>query len=235
VYQWKLQNVTAGFSSDRGGTLLEIGWYTQRKFGNQAQVIAQQNAQLLELMAAQQQRQAPPAAPQRSMKDMVYDDTDAFVDTVVARAEQAADRRVEQKVQLSTATQSVVGELSAKYPEFSDARSEAAALAVQKAGRLPAHLKGTPEGAKMVMLEAASELNLIPAPARRPAQQQETDDFALSGSTKGSARTRGNDPKKDIDPLTLAFAQELGIDLTDPKRVEGLKQASQRKNWNRYS
>ena len=81
------------------------------------------------------------------------------------------------------------------------------------------------------MHETAAELGLVPAKARK-ATTSAGDDFSLGGST--APRQQKKDPAKDIAPETLEFAKLMGIDVSDPKRLEGLKQASQRKTWNQY-
>jgi hypothetical protein len=139
---------------------------------------------------------------------------------------------VTKQVQLSQATQAVVADIQSKYSEFMQEGSEAARLAIQKAASLPPHLRGTPEGAKMVMLETVADLGLVPASKKT---QKSNDDFALSGQSKPTGSRKPADPAKDIDQTTLAWMELLDPSYkNDPKRVESLKKISNRKNWGKY-
>lgn len=204
-----------------------------RKLENQSAMLAEQNKRLEAILATVQERMAPkaPEAPSKPLKDLVFEDADQFASVIERRAGEIASRVVEQKVQLSQATQSAVSEVLNVYPEFGQPGSEAASLALQKSAQLPKHLQGTPEGIKMVMFETASELGLVPAKARKAAAPA-ADDFALGGSTQ--PRQPKKSPTDGVAPETIEFAKLMGIDVSDPKRLEGLKAASQRKTWNQY-
>ena len=201
-----------------------------RKLENQSAMLAEQNRQLQSILATVQERMQPatPQATSKPLKELVFEDADQFAAEIEKRASQIASKVVEQKVQLS---QTAVSEVLNIYPEFGQPGSEAAQLALQKSAKLPPHLQGTPEGLKYVMHETAAELGLVPAKARK-ATTSAGDDFSLGGST--APRQQKKDPAKDIAPETLEFAKLMGIDVSDPKRLEGLKQASQRKTWNQY-
>lgn len=194
---------------------------------------AEQNQKMQQLMEQiLASRQAPQPAKQESKKlsDVLFDDADEAARIIEERAARRAEEQVTKRFQASQATQQAVSEVAIKYPEFGQPGSEAANLAVQRANSLPQHLRGTPEGARLVMLEVASELGLVPA-SKRKQQQAASDDFAIGGNPAPSRRSA--DPVKDVDPRTLAFAQLMGVDITDPKRLEGLKK-SQKRNWNKY-
>lgn len=209
-----------------------------RKIENMNQQLADTNAQIQALLAqvsSQQQASQPAAKP---LKELMFDDPDAFVAHVQAEANKAAKREVNSTVQMSQASQSVVMDLQSKYPEFSQPGSEAARLALQYAARLPENQRGTPQGIKLAMMDAVLELGLAPAQRRQNVQQQRTDDFSVSSNSGAAARGNANRPgdtAKKIDKNTLAFAELLGLDLNDAKRVENLSKASQRKNWTSYS
>lgn len=203
-----------------------------RKIENLNAQVAEQNRRLEEILASvSQPRQSQPAAPQKPLKDLVFDDPEAYARMVEEQAVRRASDHVEKKIQLSQATTNVVAEIQSKYSEFSEPNSQAAQMALQRASRQPDYLRGTPEGARLAMMEVVAEMGLVPVSKRSAANQR--DDFALGGQSTPRSQRR-SDPAKEVDPATLAFAQELGIDISDPKRIEGLKQASQRKEWNRY-
>lgn len=206
-----------------------------RKLANQDAILAETNRKLEAILQSVQEgmRQPTPAAPQKPLKDLVYEDADQFAAIVEKRASQAAEQIIERKVQLSQATQNAVSEVMNVYPEFSQPGSEAAQVALQKSSALPKHLQGTPEGIKIVMMETAAELGLVPAKARQQ-RASSADDFSLSGASSSGTRAPRKDPAKDIPAETLEFARLLGRDVSDPKVLEGLKSASQRKIWNQY-
>jgi hypothetical protein len=202
-----------------------------RKLENMNSMIAEQSRRIEELLRSQSTPQPQPSS-KVNLKDLVYDNPDQFVDLVVQRAAQVADERVNQKVELGAATQGIVLDMQSKYSEFAQAGSEASKLAVEKARTLPKHLQNTPEGIRLAMMDAVAELGLVPASKK---QQRSTDDFTLSGSTGSSSqRAARSQPKSDVSQATLDFAALLGVPTNDPKRVEGLKKASQRKNWLKY-
>lgn len=189
--------------------------------------------QILNMIA---QKSQAPAAPEKSLKDLVFEDPDKAAEIIEQRATARAQAVVTQQVQASQQVQSTVADMQSKYPEFAQEGSEAARVAIEKAGKLPAHLRGTPEGIRMVMLETASDLGLVPAGKRAKAAPA-SDDFVTPGSAPSSrSAARKQDVTKDIDPNTLGFAQLLDPTIVnDPKRLENLAKASKRKNWTRYS
>lgn len=206
-----------------------------RKFANMNEQLASTNqalAQVLESMKAQQQA---PQVPTKPLKDMVFDDPEQFVKTVEARALQAANQVVDNRVRMSGEAQTVISELQSKYPEFSAPNSEATQYALQIAARQPEGIKGTALGARQAMMEAVAQYDLVPA-SKRQTRQQDNDSFVAGGQGTGTRKARENDPTKGVDPITLEFAQLLDPSIaSDPKRLESLKQSSTRKNWNRYS
>lgn len=220
---------------DDSRTVQNVHAEFSRKYGQMEQTLAQQASVLQEIAAKLAQAQpAAPQAPQKALKDLVYDDPDQAAEIITQRAIAEADRRVDQRIQLNQATSFVVSDMQAKYSEFAQAGSDAAKLAVAKANALPAHLKGTPEGLKLAMMEVVADLGLVPASKRQAPAQQSNEDFQLGNRGNSAPRQRQPDPKKEIDPLTIAFAEAMGVDVNDPKRIEGLKQASKRTNYNRY-
>lgn len=205
-----------------------------RKFENTTAQIAEQNRKLDAMLAAVQERMQPAsqqASQQKPLRELLFEDGDAAERYIEERAAKIADQVVERKVQVSQASQQAVGEVIGNFPEFGEANSAAATLAIQKVGKLPKHLQGTPEGTKMAMMEAAAELGLVPAKARKAAANN--DDFVVGGSAKGGSR-KPADPLKDIPEATLQMAQLLGRDISDPKVLEGLRAASKRGDWSKY-
>ncbi len=211
-----------------------------RKLENQNARFNDLNSKLesiLQTVTTSRQQQQP-QQPQVKLSELMQDDPDAYARVIEERVASRADSIVTDRMNRAHATQSAVQDVLAKYPEFSQDGSEAAKLAIQKASSQAQYLKGTPEGAKMALLEAAAELGLVPASKRSSAQQQQgrqnADDFAISGQSQGSTRQqRRADPAKEIDPRTLEFAKLLNPNM-DEARMKRLSAASKRTKWNKY-
>ncbi len=200
---------------------------------NMQATIAEQNRQLQAILdgLVQSKQQQAPSAPAKSLKDLMYDDPEAFAEHIAQRADRVADEKINRTVQANQATQNVVFEMQNKFPEFAQSGSEAAKMALEKAQAVPQHLRGTPEGIRLAMQEAALELGLVPASKRRSSNN---DDFSVSGqSSRGGNRSSSG--KKDIPEDTMTWARLLDPSIEgDPKRMEQLKKSVNRKNFNRY-
>ncbi len=202
-----------------------------RKFDNTNSRLEQLNQQLAQMMETLQSS-SKPSEPAKPLKDLAFDDPEEYARIVEERATKRAEEKVTKQFQLSQATQNVVADIQNKYPEFAQQGSEASQLAIQKAAQLPPHLRGTPEGAKIALMDAVAELGLVPASRRQ--SKSSGDDFTLSGQSKPTSK-RPSDPAKDIDPNTLAWMDLLDPSFkNDPKRVENLKNISKRKSWTKY-
>jgi hypothetical protein len=184
-------------------------------------------------------QQAEPDLDYADLKSKIYDDPGYVIKQIEERAdrraEAAANRIVNNAVQKSTASQQAVNEVAMIYPEFTQPGSTAAQRAVEIGASQDPSLRGTAAGVKLAMMQAAAEQGLTPASARRQQPRTNTDDFSVGerGGSGQRQQRRQQDPTKDIDPKTLEFAALLGVDINDPKRLEGLQRASQRK-YNKY-
>lgn len=202
----------------------------ERKTANISQQQAETQRQL-EAILAEVQKSMAPKEPKQDMKDLIYSSPDDYARIVREEAVKEATEAVNRQYQASAAVTSAVNSLQSQYPEFAQEGSEAAKLAVEKASKLPAKLKGTAEGARLVMLETAAELGLVAANRRKtPVQQEEP----VAGSRSSTTSSQSRKPSGKIDEKTKAFAELLGMDFNDPKQVGLLEKASTRKNWNRY-
>lgn len=202
----------------------------QRKQSNLEEKQAETQRQL-EAILAEVQKSMAPKEQKQDMKDLIYSSPDDYARIVREEAVKEATEAVNRQYQASAAVTSAVNSLQAQYPEFAQDGSEAAKLAVEKASKLPAKLKGTAEGARLVMLETAAELGLVSASRRKtPVQQEEP----VSGSRSSTTSSQARKPSGKIDDKTKAFAELLGMDFNDPKQVGLLEKASTRKNWNKY-
>jgi hypothetical protein len=233
-------NQPDGGAPDEGAVdpVLNVKAEFQRKFDNVSQQLAEQNRRMEEILqgviSANTQRSQPQQPQGKSIKEMMYDDPDAAAAEITNRALAAANQAVEQRVQESQRAQSMVQEVMNNYPEFGVQGSEAAQLAFQKMKSFPKEDQGKPFAVKTAMLEAAAELGLIPAKARKSASQGQ-DDFSMAGRTSGTGGSRQrSDQKPKVAPETLELAALLGVDVTDKKRLQGLEEASKRTKWSKY-
>jgi hypothetical protein len=209
---------------------------------------AQQEATMRSLEASIQQIASnlvprQPSAPTKPLKELIYDDTDAFAEQIATmaaqKAEQIAAQRATQTVNehttKATAFNQVVNRLASEYPELNTSR-EALQVVEEMTKSLPKSLQGTPEGAELAIMRAAGQLGLTPASKRKSVSKE---DFSMPGSSSGNgasqSRARKQDPSEGIDQKTLMVAQLMGRDITDPKVLEGLREASKRKNWKALS
>jgi hypothetical protein len=201
-----------------------------RKMQNQTQSMADLNVKLEALLQGMQKANA---APPESMRDALLDDPERAARMIEDRAVAKATAIVSNQTRQQQAAQNAVLEIQGKYSEFTQEGSEAGLLAIEKAAKLPDHLKGTPEGVRLAMMEAAMELGL--SAGKKATPRTEADSFSASSQRTSSQQNRKADPAKDIDKRTLDFALLMDPTIAnDPKRMEALKSASQRKKWNVY-
>ncbi len=193
------------------------------------------NAQLQALNASLQSQVAPKQTT-KNLKDLVYDNPDEFVSEIKQQIRREVQADVDQRISTTSAAQAKVSEISAQYPDFANSNSAAYKLAQQLYADVPASLKGTPEGAEMAMLRAASKLGLSSNQTRRT--KASTEDFTISGQNSGSRKAQARTEEDTVSPETkfwaAKFAEVTGRDPNDQKLLDGVKQASKRKSWNRY-
>lgn len=205
-----------------------------RKTSNLETKLAETNAQLEKMvqMVSQNLVQSKPPASGKSARDLLYDSPDEFIEQVTQQATSKAQAEVARSQQMQSAVQSAIMEMSAKYPEFSQAGSEAATKAVEYGSKLPAHLRGTAEGAEIAMARAAAELGLIPQ-SKRAKSSSSNDDAAIGGSSRSpSSKPSG---KAKIDETTFLMGKLLGVDYeADKSRAKNLEQTTKRSRWNKY-
>ena len=202
-----------------------------RKLENQNRSMVDLNSKLESILQTIQKNNQPAPA---NIREMLLDDPEQAARVIEERAVQKATSIVSAQTRQQQAAQNAVLEIQGKYAEFTQEGSEAGLLAIEKASKLPEHLKGTPEGVRLAMLEAAAELGLQSG-KRKQASSDESFAVSSQRSSSSSQQNRKPDPAKDIDKRTLDFAMLMDPSIAnDPKRLEALKNASQRKKWNTY-
>jgi hypothetical protein len=200
-----------------------------RKLENQNQLIVNTNKQVETLLAKLDQQRAPQAqASTKKLEDMIYEDPTAYTEEVVSRVANTVTNSINEQQTRALKAQQAAIEVQAKYPEFSDVNSDAYKTAMTKYDSLPKHLQGTPEGIKMVMLESASELGLVPASRRSSG-----DDFSMSSNSSGKKGKNNSDTENEIDPRTVAFAELLSPGRSKKEiRASLKKQVERRSKYN---
>jgi len=194
-----------------------------RKFDSVQDQLKAQNEQLQrmveQIIAAQSAKQEPQEEPDPVLNPKQFKE----------QIKREALAEVQRSTQLSMATQNEVARIQAMYPEFAQENSEAAQIALKKFQALPAHLKGTPEGARLVLFEAANEVGLVPKKARK------TEQGADEGYTMGSSPSKNirQSSQGKLDERSLAFAQLVGLNVDDPEVRKRLENRTKRA-FNKY-
>lgn len=149
----------------------------------------------------------------------------------IAELRDNVPRQTEQIMRKERELSDTLVRLSREYPEIqSDVKMQEE---VKKEHlRLRKDLQDTAEGYELAIQRAVAKKGLAP----RSKRDAELDpDIAASGSrgssSTGTSSSRG---KTKISEKTLAIAQLLGRDISDPKVLEGLEKAQNRK-MGRYS
>lgn len=203
-----------------------------RKFENLSAQLAQLTSQLQQ---ASEARQQPAQTQVKPIRELLYEDPDQAARLIKEEAVREAETRITGRFEKQQALQNKLMELSTEFPEFRDQNSDAFQKAREFYSTLPSGLKDTAEGAEIAMQRAALQLGLTPASKRR---KSGSDDYVGSSTGSGSGR-RNTSAKDEVAEDTKTFAAILanasGRDFNDPKLQEGLKQASKRKDWRRYS
>jgi hypothetical protein len=197
----------------------------ERKLGNVTEQLRAQSEMLQRTLEQMQAAKNTPAAAEEEI--------DPIVNPVAYKQaiKEEAKREMRSEIQLSQATQNEVARIQGMYPEFGENGSEAAKMALDKFKSLPSHLKGTPEGAKLVLMETAAEMGLIPASRRRKSEAE--DDYTVGGGSSGTNRPQRQQATK-LDNKTLAFAELIGLDINNPETRKSLESRTKRRNWEQY-
>ncbi len=213
--------------------MLNIKSEFSRKTQNLEAKLADTNAQLEKMiqMVSQNLVQAKPPANEKSARDLLYDSPDEFIEQVTQKATNKAQAEVRRAQEMQSAVSSAIMEVSSIYPEFSQQGSAVAQRAVELGNKLPKELRGTAEGAKIAMYQAAAEEGLTPASKR--AKPTTGDDAAIGGGSRSSGGKPAS--KSKVDDSVLVMGKLLGVDYeTNKERAKALEQTSKRSKWTRY-
>lgn len=199
------------------------------KLMNENQKLAQRMEELMGMLAP---KQSAAAAPQEDdLETLVYKDPKAYAAKVRAEAAKEAQRAVSESLNQQQQSNAILAQLTNEYPELSDSNSELTQKAVEAYKAMSAAERSSPIAYKTAVRDAAADLGILPKNKRK----QSSDDFTMSGQSSGEGR-RGAPSKEQqaIDNKTAEFAKLLGLDPSDKKVAERLKQRNQRKNWSRW-
>lgn len=198
------------------------------EFGRKFENLSQSNERMEALIAQLAESRSEKAqVPQQDLGDLIYEDPDKALREMEARITKTAEQKISQRVERQQKTQQTVATFQSKYPELQDEGHPAYKAALKSFETLPEHLKGTPEGAQMAILQAVADFGLQPKQRRKGG----TDNFSVS-SKAGAQGSKGSAPKEDR--RMLAFAEAMGLDVQDKKVVERLSKTGERnfKEWN---
>ena len=198
--------------------------------------------QLDSRVSASAQKAAKPANKEEPEEESL--ETLLFVDP--AKAVKKITSSIEEKVLGAVNNQSSAqqqfnakfAELQSLYPELADQKSELYSHA--KELMIQSGTKDWDTGAlERSVLRAAADKGIMAMSHRKRVDNDEDDTVYLgSGSSSGETnRERRRNSKADKLPAaSLAFAEEVGLNVKDPKVVERLTKIhnDRRGNWNKY-
>lgn len=144
---------------------------------------------------------------------------------------QAELRKEYQAQQAAQARQTkVINDLTAKYPELSNVSSPLTQKVYEIYEQFSPDEQANPASIKAAVLEAATELGIMPANKRQNIQEES---YAMSSST-GSRRPPKQSEADEVDEKTLQWAALLGLNTQDKNVQERLRNRAKRKNWMKY-
>lgn len=211
------------------------------EFNRKLTNLEESNQKLAETLQALIQRVTPEAAPKQSqskpLSEMVYDDPEGFVNTVVTKAVEGSRKVMDTERQADQKRQAVFMQLFNDYPELVDSSNELTKKTLEIYSAMSAEEKASPLGMKMAARDAATEMGVVPKSKRR---NQDSDDFSFGGSSGGTGGERKSKGDKQEDEAILSVAslfkdafKDMGKDVNDPKFQKRLLDRKKRA-YNRY-
>lgn len=197
-----------------------------RKISNQEdsmKKLMEQNEQLAQMLAAQtrpQQAQEPeevdPYDPQNYAR---------YLTSQITKQQEAQAAKAQEA---QAAQRKAYNDMLAKYPELARPDHELS----QRANALLESSGWTPAEIRAAVLEAATEVGVLPVSKRKKEKPENDDDFVMS---KGSVSGKKGKEEADED-IDMGFAALMGLDTSDENVVKRLKgHAKRRKNtWHSY-
>ena len=198
------------------------------KLMNENQKLAQRMEELMSMLTPKQSSQP---AQEDDLETLVYKDPKAYAAKIKAEAAREAQRAVSESINQQQQSNAILSQLTNEYPELSDSQSELTQKAVEAYKAMSAAERSSPIAYKTAVRDAAAELGILPKNKRKSG----SDDFTMSGQSSSEGRRQASSKEQQaIDNKTAEFAKLLGLDPSDKKVAERLKQRNQRKNWSRW-
>lgn len=197
-----------------------------RKLGNLTDTNSRLEAQLAAIAASL--KPAAPATPEKKVS--VFEDEEAFAQSLEARVASRLDQVLSQRDQHSATIAALVND----YPELADGSSELTVRAVEIFNSMSPADKASSIAYKTAVQSAALEHGVRPKSKR--AKSTENDSFSLGASSGGSEPRRA--AKGQLDERTKLFAEAVGLNLDDPKNkasADRIKSNHGRKNYNKWA
>lgn len=184
-----------------------------RKIDNLSKTNEQLLAQLNN-MAKSFQPPKKPETPQQNKKASVFEDEDAFANSIKEQAKAELREEINKANQLTSKQQQTIATLVKDFPELNDGDSDLAKRAIEIFNSMPEDERVSPVAYKAAVKEAALDLDIRPKSKRKSSEGESDDSFTLG--SRSSERPRESGPKK-VDRRTALFAEALGVDV---KKVE---------------
>lgn len=205
-----------------------------RKLGNHETMMAELKRTNDALLAQLTNLTTPKKEPKNEPKlaDLIIDDPEAAVGIITERVTKTVEDKNNKERQEMVKRQKTINEVAAEYPEIAVNDHVLTKRAVEIFNSFDAEEQQSPAAYKAAVAQAASEFGVKPKSKRT----SDDDSFSLGGSTTGkeAPKERGKKEKGEISEGTKAIAQLMGLDLSDQKVVERLKNKHGRKSYTNW-
>lgn len=199
------------------------------KMTSQLSKLAESQKALLDRLESLNQPTKQASESSDDIEDLWYSDPRKAASKIKEETQAEIRKQYEADQARQTKQNQMINDLTRKYPELSDVNSPLTQKVYEIYNQFAPEDQQNPTSIKAAVLEAASELGVMPT-SKRQNTQEET--FSM-GSSTGSRRPT---PKKEeeLSEKTEQWAALLGLNINDKKTRESLKKRSERKVWNRY-
>lgn len=172
------------------------------------------------------------------LEDLQYTDPERYNRIKQEQLDTAIDEKINTKVNAITSTQDkkqrVLLQLSTDYPEINNENSDLYKKAIEVGKQHDAEFIQSPEGIKLAIIQAASELGLLPVSKRSKVDDDgdiNMGEFIGGGSGDSGNRDINRNKKKNLDPKSIEVARLMGLNVEDKKVIEQLEKRNNRKSW----
>lgn len=181
---------------------------------------ARQLNEMSSAILSTRQPQREQSAPEK-LDPYADDYADKLAAKISIAATRAASEASEAANNAALSRQTAINALAMEYPEMAQNNSEFAKKVVQIHQTLDKNTQGTAFGYRYAAREAAAELGILPISKR-----QKQDEFVMGGSKSTGKAAKSE--VEGIDDKTLETAQLMGLDISNKKVLERLKQGQEK-------